>query len=327
MSERTALVTGGAGFIGSHLCDSLLDDGYRVVCLDNLGSGRIENLDTARESERFEFVEGDVRQPLEETLSEGQFDPESVSRIYHLASRASPADFESNPLEIAETNSRGTRHVLEFARSADARVLYTSTSEVYGDPEQHPQSESYFGNVDPRGPRACYDESKRYGEMLTSVYYREYDLDVRTARIFNTYGPRMNPTDGRVIPNFLSQALDGDDLTVYGDGTQTRSFVFVADEVRGLRALMDTEGMDGEVVNVGSTDEITINDLAETVLDVVDTDSGVTSQPLPHESDPERRRPDSTKAREQLDWEPSIALEEGLVQTVEYFRRARSPSV
>lgn len=318
MTGQTILLTGGAGFIGSHLAESLIDDGHRVICLDNLGSGRIENVRELRDDDRFEFVEGDIRSTIAGTIDD-RIDPETIARVYHLASRASPTDFETHPLEIAETNARGTREVLEFARTIGARVLYTSTSEIYGDPEEHPQQETYFGNVDPRGPRACYDESKRYGEMLTAVFHREFDLDVRTARIFNTYGPRMNPTDGRVIPNFLTQALADDDLTVYGDGTQTRSFCYVSDQIAGLRALMDASDAAGEVVNVGSTHEITINELAATVLDVVDSDSDIAYQPLPHESDPERRRPDISRARDRLGWEPTVDLADGLSRTASYF--------
>ncbi|MFW6437009.1 MAG: NAD-dependent epimerase/dehydratase family protein [Halococcoides sp.] len=323
MSDRTTLVTGGAGFIGSHLSESLLADGHRVVCLDNLGSGRLANVEGFRDEDRFVFVEGDVRGGIDAAIGD-RVDPASIDRVYHLASRASPTDFESHPLEIAETNTHGTRNVLEFARSVGARVLYASTSEVYGDPTEHPQHESYFGNVDPRGERACYDESKRYGEMLTTVFGREFDVDVRTARIFNTYGPRMNPTDGRVIPNFLRQALAGDDLTVYGDGTQTRSFCYVSDQVAGLRALMDAPDAAGAVVNVGSTDEITINDLAEAVLETVETDSAVSFEPLPHETDPERRRPDITRARERLGWEPTVELSEGLARTATHFEKRES---
>jgi len=313
------LVTGGAGFVGSHVCESLLSDGCEVVCLDNLGSGRRTNLDVLTPSDGFTFVEADVRDPLGDVLIAGGVDPGSVDRIYHLASRASPDDFESHPLAIAETNARGTRNVLSFARDRDARVLYASTSEVYGDPEVHPQHEGYNGNVDPRGPRAPYDVSKRYGEMLAATFHRKHGVDVRTARIFNTYGPRMRSDDGRVVPTFLSQALSGRDLTVYGDGTQTRSFLYVADQVRGLRRLMAAHDAAGGVVNLGSTDEVTINELAETVLDVTGADAGLTFEPLPHESDPDRRRPDLSRATTDLRWSPSVDLREGLARTAEHF--------
>ncbi|MFB6103168.1 MAG: UDP-glucuronic acid decarboxylase family protein [Haloplanus sp.] len=317
MTTRTALVAGGAGFIGSHLCDSLLDDGYEVLCIDNFGSGRPRNVEHLLDHPRFTLQEEDIRQPL-------ALPP--VDEVYHLASRASPADFTEFPVRIALTNTEGTRNLLDHAVACDAKMLFASTSEVYGDPEVHPQPESYTGNVNIRGPRGCYDESKRFGETLTVAYEREYDLDVRTARIFNTYGPRMNPDDGRVIPNFLSQTLDDRDLTVYGDGSQTRSFCYVDDMVRGLRALMDAEGLQGEVVNIGSDDEITIQGLAEAVIDVADTDSEIVYRSLP-EDDPQRRRPHLGKAREELDYEPSVSLREGLKRTLDHFaeeRRTRS---
>jgi UDP-glucuronate decarboxylase len=353
VERPTALVTGGAGFIGSHLCEALHADGHRVVCLDNLGSGRADNLEGLRGTERFQLVQGDVRDPIGETLAEGTVDGEpvgaetvgtesvgvepvstdgveqwtladvtggSIDRIYHLASRASPTDFGSHPLAIAETNSRGTRSVLEFAHSVDARVLLASTSEVYGDPEVHPQTESYTGNVDPRGERAPYDESKRYAEMLAGVYHRQYGLDVRTARIFNTYGPRMRPDDGRVVPTFVAQALTDRPLTVYGDGTQTRSFCYVDDMVWGLRALMEARDAAGEAVNLGGSDEITIESLAELVVDLTDADAGITREPLPHEDDPERRCPDVSRAASELGWEPVVGLRGGLELTVDHFR-------
>jgi UDP-glucuronate decarboxylase len=308
VSRDTAFVAGGAGFVGSHLCDALLDDGYEVLCVDNFGSGRPRNVDHLRDHPRFTLMEADIRQPP-------ALPP--VDEIYHLASRASPKDFTDFPVGIALTNTEGTRHLLDHAVACDAKMLFASTSEVYGDPEVHPQPESYTGNVNIRGPRGCYDESKRFGETLTVAYESEYDLDVRTARIFNTYGPRMRPDDGRVIPNFISQALDGRDLTVYGDGGQTRSFCYIDDLVRGLRALMDTPGLQGEVVNLGSADEITIQALAETVIDVVETDSEIVYRPLP-EDDPQRRCPQLSKARQRLGYELSVSLEDGLERTIEY---------
>ena len=316
----STLVTGGAGFIGSNLCESLVSDGRRVVCLDNLGSGRRANVAPMRDADGFLFVDADVRDPLPETLRDHGVDPAAVDEIYHLASRASPPDFESHPFEITWTNSLGTRNVLELAESVDARVLYTSTSEVYGNPEVSPQSETYYGNVNCRGERACYDESKRFGETLATLFAREVGVDVRTARIFNTYGPRMRPDDGRVIPNFLTQALRGEDLTVYGDGTQTRSFLYVDDQIRGLQKLMAAPGLDGEVVNIGGTDEITIETLADAVTDIAEGSIDRRYEPLPHDDDPERRRPDISRAREALDWEPEVDLEEGLSRTLAYFR-------
>jgi len=315
MSGERVLVTGGAGFLGSHLCEALVGDGHEVVCLDNFGSGRPDNVAHLEGDEQFELLDADVREPPS---------IDGLDAVYHLASRASPADFERHPVDIALTNAEGTREVLELARENDARALLASTSEVYGDPEVHPQHEGYNGNVDPRGPRAPYDEGKRFAEALATAYGREHGLDVRTVRIFNTYGPRMRPDDGRVIPNFLTQALSGRDLTVYGDGSQTRSFCYVTDLVAGLRAVMDAGGLGGEVFNLGNPDERTIIELAEVVVDVVDTDSGITHEPLP-EDDPSRRRPDVSKVRSRLGWEPTVGLRDGVKRTVGYFtRKART---
>jgi UDP-glucuronate decarboxylase len=307
-----AVVTGGAGFIGSHLVDSLLADGYRVTTLDNYGSGRPTNLAHV-ESERFESREYDVRDEFP--------DFGRVDEVYHMASRASPDDFASHAVEIALTNSEGTRNAIECALDYDATLLLASTSEVYGDPEVHPQHEEYNGNVNVRGPRAPYDESKRFGEALAIAYDQQYDVDIRTVRIFNTYGPRMRPDDGRVVPNFLSQALRGDDLTVYGDGSQTRSFCYVDDLIRGIRTVTDASqsAAGGEVFNLGSTDEITILELAETVLDVVDTGSDITHRPLPQD-DPQVRRPDISKVSDTLGWKPDVDLREGLRKTVADYR-------
>jgi UDP-glucuronate decarboxylase len=299
------LVTGGSGFIGSHLCESLLDDGCRVFCLDNLSSGRRTNVEHLVGHDDFDFVDADVRDP-------GPLP--DVDLIYHLASRASPDDFKIYPIDIALTNAEGIRVILDHAVDQDARMVFASTSEVYGDPEVHPQPETYNGNVNPRGIRACYDESKRFGETLAVAYEREYDLDVRTVRIFNTYGPRMRMDDGRVVPTFLSQALADEALTVYGDGTQTRSFCYVGDLVRGIRATMDVDGLAGEVVNLGHDDEITILELADTVCEVLDADVRTVHEPLP-EDDPHRRQPDIDKARDLLGWEPEVSLVDGLERT------------
>ncbi|RDI70451.1 UDP-glucuronic acid decarboxylase family protein [Halopelagius longus] len=311
---KHAVVTGGAGFLGSHLVDDLLESGYRVTVLDNYGSGRPENL-SHLEDENLDLREHDVRDPFPE------FD--GVDTVYHMASRASPRDFESHAVEIALTNSQGTKNALECARRYDAKTVIASTSEVYGNPEEHPQKESYNGNVNIRGPRAPYDESKRFSEALSIAYDQSYDMDIRTVRIFNTYGPRMRHDDGRVIPNFLSQALSGDDITVYGDGSQTRSFCYVTDLIGGIRKLAEAPASDvsGEVVNVGNTHEITIERLAEIVLDAVDTDSEITYLPLPKD-DPEVRCPDISKARRLLGWEPEVPLEEGLDRTIEQFHVA-----
>ncbi|GGL55950.1 NAD-dependent epimerase/dehydratase family protein [Halocalculus aciditolerans] len=313
----TAVVTGGAGFVGSHLCEALLADGREVVCVDNFSSGRDANLDAFRDHEAFSVVHADVRDLEPDDLPD-------ADRVYHLASRASPADFVSQAIDIGVTNTEGTRRVLDYAREADARVVYASTSEVYGDPEVHPQPETYTGNVNIRGPRACYDESKRFGEALTVAYEQSYGLDVRTARIFNTYGPRMRLDDGRVVPNFVTQALAGEPLTVYGDGGQTRSFCYVDDTVAGLRALMDAEGLGGDVVNVGSDVETSIADLAERVNERCGG-AGVVYHSVP-EDDPRRRCPDLTKARQVLGWEPSVSLDDGLDRTIDALRGGRGGS-
>jgi len=310
MPTKTVLVAGGAGFLGSHLCSALLSDGNNVICVDNLGSGRRSNLEGLRDHADFRFLNADIRKAT---------DLPPVDEIYHLASRASPADFAQFPVRIGLTNCEGTRRLLEHAVECDARVVYASTSEVYGDPEVHPQPENYSGNVNIRGERGCYDESKRFGETLTVAYERRYDIDVRTARIFNTYGPRMRPDDGRVIPTFLSQALRGEDLTIYGDGSQTRCFCYADDMIRGLRSLMNTDGLQGEVINIGMENEMTIRTLADIVVDICDTDSELVYESLP-EDDPRKRRPDISKARTLLNWEPEVSLAKGLKHTLEYFQ-------
>lgn len=308
MTGDSVLVAGGAGFLGSHLCESLLADDHDVYCVDNLGSGRLDNVAHLRDDSAFTFIEADIRERQEYP---------AVDQVYHMASRASPADFTEFPVRIALTNTVGTRNLLEFAVEHDARMLFASTSEVYGDPEVHPQPETYNGNVNIRGERGCYDESKRFGETLAVAYEREYDLDVRTVRIFNTYGPRMRPDDGRAVPTFISQAREGRNLTVYGDGSQTRSFCYVDDLIDGIRRYMDANGLQGEVVNLGSPEEITIHELAETVIDLFGEDNTITYEPLP-EDDPKRRKPDITKARDLLGWEPTIGLREGLERTREF---------
>jgi len=317
----TTVVTGGAGFLGSHLCEALLDAGGTVVCLDNLGSGRRRNVAAFDDDGAFTFVEGDVRSDPAATLERGGVDPSDVGRIYHLASRASPVDFETHPREILETNSLGTRNVLQFAADVDARVVYASTSEVYGDPEVTPQPIEYNGNVNCRGERACYDEAKRFGETLCVLYAERHGVDVRTVRIFNTYGPRMRPDDGRVVPTFVRQVRHGEDLTVYGDGEQTRSFLYVDDLIRGFRRMMDRPGLSGDVVNLGHTNEITINRLAEVIAELSGGESDVVYEPLPAD-DPQRRQPDLSRTYDLLDWEPSVSLETGLERTIAHFREA-----
>ena len=308
------LITGGAGFLGSHLCERLLTERIEVICLDDVSSGQRENVAAFADDENFTFLEQDVRLP--DSLP-------PVDRIYHLASRASPSDFTDFPVDIALANTQGTRRLLDHARACDARIVYASTSEVYGDPEVHPQPETYNGNVNIRGIRGCYDESKRFGETLTVAYRREYDLDVRTVRIFNTYGPRMRPDDGRVVPTFVTQALRGEDLTVYGDGTQTRSFCYVADLVEGLRTLINTDTCEYSVYNLGRENERTILELAEAVLELTETESDIVHEPLP-EDDPSRRKPDISRAQTDLGWDPETPLSRGLNETVEYFREVLS---
>ena len=305
------VVTGGAGFVGSHLVDSLLEDGHRVTSLDNFGSGRPRNLKHV-DSKRFDSVNHDVRESFP-SLGD-------VDYVFHFASRASPKDFESHAVEIALTNSEGAHNALSYARDHDARAILASTSEIYGDPEVHPQREEYNGNVNVRGPRAPYDESKRFSEALAVAFQQQYDIDIRTVRIFNTYGPRMRPDDGRVIPNFLSQALRGEDLTVYGDGRQTRSFCYVDDLVRGIRAFADAdpEAATGEVVNLGSTQEIEIQELARIVIDVLNADSEIVHRELPQD-DPQIRRPDISRARDLLDWDPEVSLQDGIKRTLPHF--------
>lgn len=306
------LVTGGAGFIGSHLCHSLLDQGYEVICVDNLTTGSSQNISNLFENDQFYFIEDDVRQTGGDVLPDGlQLD--KIDYIYHLASRASPTDFDEWPIEIATTNAEGTHNMLSLAERADARFLFASTSEVYGDPEVHPQHEEYNGNVALRGPRACYDEGKRYAETLVEAFSADRNLETRTIRVFNTYGPRMRADDGRVIPTFISQSLQEADLTVHGNGQQTRSFLYVDDLIRGLVDFMELDSPEESVINLGSTNEITIETLAEIIVDVTNSDSDIiyTSRPT---DDPDRRQPDISRAKQILDWSPRVSLTEGIQQ-------------
>lgn len=314
---QRVLVTGGAGFLGSHLCERLLADDIEVVCLDDLSSGQRQNIASFIDDDQFTLLEQDVR--LSGSLPR-------VDRIYHLASRASPTDFTEFPVDIALSNTQGTRRLLDHARACDARMVYASTSEVYGDPEVNPQPETYNGNVNIRGVRGCYDESKRFGETLTVAYRRRYGLEIRTARIFNTYGPRMRPDDGRVVPTFVSQALRDEDLTVYGDGEQTRSFCYVDDLIRSLQTLMNTDSLAHSVYNIGNDNERTILDLAKAVIAVTDADSDIIHEPLP-EDDPGQRCPDLDRARIDLDYEPEYALKYGLERVVRDFRKRLSTNV
>ncbi len=303
------LVTGGAGFIGSHLCAKLLDLGHVVYCLDNLCTGSVENLEDMRDNPRFRFILADATAPI--TLE--------VDAVAHLASPASPVDYQRMPVQTMLVNSLGTYQSLEVARKNSARYLLASTSEVYGDPLKVPQDEDYPGNVNPVGPRACYDESKRFAEALTATYRRLYGLETVILRIFNTYGPRMRREDGRVVPNFIQQALAGIPLTVYGDGTQTRSFCYVDDLVEGICLALESEKAVGQVINLGNDREMTVLELARLVKEMLDSPSDITFLPLP-EDDPRRRKPDLTRAREILGWEPVTGLEEGLRRTMEWFR-------
>jgi nucleoside-diphosphate-sugar epimerase len=304
------VVAGGAGFLGSHLCDRLVERGDTVVCLDDLSTGSKENVAHLLENDRFRLVVTDVIEKVDVG------DDAKVDAVCNLASPASPPAYLARPLDTLAVGSEGTRRLLELARAHDARFLMASTSEVYGDPDVHPQVESYRGNVDPVGPRSVYDEAKRFAESLTMAMHRSYGVNVGIVRIFNTYGPRLAPGDGRVVSNFIVQALRGEPLTVYGDGSQTRSLCFVDDEIGGLLALLDSS-LTGPV-NIGNPDERTMLELAEFVLEMTGSSSGVTYEPLP-EDDPTRRCPDITLARTALGWEPTTGLREGIERTIEYF--------
>lgn len=317
---KKVLITGGAGFIGSHLARVLLNEGFEVTAMDNLFTGTKANIYDMLDNPRFTFMLHDVTQPFW-----GQFD-----LIYNLACPASPIHYQRNPAETTKTSFLGMMNVLELALKTKARVFHTSTSEIYGDPDVHPQPESYWGNVNTIGTRSCYDEGKRAAETLCADYMREYNVDVRMIRIFNTYGPNMHPKDGRVISNFVMQALQNRDITLYGDGTQTRSFQYVNDLVLAMTTFMDmpqaevkaffeSKGMDIPVVNVGNPDEYTIKELAEETLRQIPECKGkLVYRPLPQD-DPKRRKPDITLAKELLNWEPKVPLQEGLAKTIEYF--------
>ncbi len=301
------LVTGGAGFIGSHLCERLLADGHDVLCLDNYFTGRKGNVAALGQNPRFELIRHDVTEPI---LLE-------VDQIYNLACPASPVHYQYNPVKTIKTSVMGTIHMLGLAKRVRARILQASTSEVYGDPLVHPQPESYWGNVNPIGIRSCYDEGKRVAETLMMDYHRQNKVDVRIIRIFNTYGPRMALEDGRVVSNFVAQALRGEDLTVFGDGSQTRSFCYVDDLVEGMVRLMNKEGVTGPV-NVGNPTETSVLEFARRIIEYTGSRSKVVFRPLPSD-DPKQRKPDITLARQLLGWEPKVPLEVGLKRTIEYF--------
>lgn len=309
---KVALVTGGAGFLGSWVCERLISDGFGVICVDNVGSGNKQNVSQLVENENFKFIEQDVTKRFKVG---GR-----VDYIFSMASRASPVDFDEHAIDILMTNSLGTRNSLELAKEKKARFLLASSSEVYGDPLEHPQKETYRGNVSTTGPRSPYDESKRFAEALAHAYLRNHRVDVRIARIFNTYGPRMRKDDGRIVPNFIMQALKGRPITVYGDGSQTRSFCFVGDLVEGLTRLMFKDGLSGEIVNIGNPREFTVLEVAKLVKKLTGSKSKIVFRPLPQD-DPARRRPEISKAKRLLGWEPKVSFEDGLLETIDHFRR------
>lgn len=313
--QKIALVTGGAGFIGSNLCERLIGEGARVICLDNFQTGRAENLRALEHDSRFELVEHDVIDSLPQWLRGGRT---ALTHIYHLACAASPPHYQADPEHTMLTNVVGTCNLLRLAEESGARLLLTSTSEVYGDPEVHPQSEDYRGSVNCTGPRACYDEGKRAAEALAFDFLRAGRAEVRVARIFNTYGPRMRCDDGRVVSNLICQALSDDDITIHGDGSQTRSFCFVDDLLEGLSRLMDSERAAGMPVNLGNPRELSVRALAELVVAMTGSQSRFVTGPLP-EDDPRRRKPDISRAAELLDWRPRIDLERGLEATIAWF--------
>ncbi|MGA8263376.1 MAG: UDP-glucuronic acid decarboxylase family protein [Ignavibacteriaceae bacterium] len=310
MAKANVVITGGAGFLGSHLCDKFIAEGFKVVCIDDLITGNIENISHLAGNENFSFIKHDITNYV--------FIPGKVDYILHFASPASPIDYLKLPIQTLKVGSLGTHKILGLAKEKNARMLLASTSEIYGDPDVHPQKEEYWGNVNPIGPRGVYDEAKRFAEAITMAYHRYHKLDTRIVRIFNTYGPRMRLNDGRALPAFVGQALRGEDITVFGDGLQTRSFCYVSDLVDGIfRLLMSDET---NPVNVGNPEEITIKQFAEEVIKITGTKSKIVNKPLP-EDDPKVRQPDITKARKILGWAPKIVREEGLKITIDYFKK------
>ena len=308
--RKRVMVTGGAGFLGSHLCDRLLANGHEVLCVDNLFTGTKQNVEHLRDHPHFEFLRHDVTFPLHVEVDE----------IYNLACPASPIHYQHDPVQTTKTSVHGAINMLGLAKRLGCKILQASTSEVYGDPAVHPQPEDYWGHVNPIGPRSCYDEGKRCAETLFFDYHRQNGVPIKVARIFNTYGPRMHPADGRVVSNFIMQALRGESITIYGDGSQTRSFCYVDDLVRGLMSLMDTGPDITGPINIGNPNEFTVRELAEKVIELTGSSSRIIEEPLPQD-DPKQRQPDITKAKRDLSWEPTIQLEQGLSKTIDYFRR------
>ena len=303
------IVTGGAGFLGSHLCDLLLENGHEVICIDNLITGSTKNIEHIK-SDKFTYLNHDVTEPI--------YFGDKIDYIFHLASPASPIDYLELPIQTLKVGALGTYNMLGLAKEQGARFLLVSTSETYGDPLVNPQPESYWGNVNPIGPRGVYDEAKRYAEAITMAYHRYHNVETRIVRIFNTYGPRMRAGDGRVVPNFINQALKGEDITVYGDGSQTRSFCYVSDLLDGIYRLMMSDFV--EPVNVGNPDEMSALEFAEMIIKTIGSDSKVVFEELPVD-DPKVRRPDISRAKDVLGWEPKVGLGEGLKRTVEYFKK------
>ncbi len=305
------LITGAAGFIGSHLCDKFLKEGFYVIGLDNFLTGSPDNIAHLFGNKNFRFIKYDVTNYI--------YIPDEIDIILHFACPASPVDYLKHPIHTMKVDSLGTLHTLGLAKKKNARYIFASTSEIYGDPQVHPQPETYWGNVNPTGIRSVYDEAKRFSEAMSMAYYREHGIDVRIARIFNTYGERMRIDDGRVIPNFVSQALRGENLTIYGDGKQTRSFCYITDMVEGIFSLAVKDGLDGEVFNLGNPDEHTIIEIALKIVKISNSSSNITFLP-PLEDDPKRRCPDITKAKNLLQWKPEVSLDEGLENTIQYFK-------
>jgi len=308
--KKNILITGSAGFIGSHLTENILNLGHRVIGMDNLQTGSCQNIENIIQDKNFVFVEHDIEIPIKIG--------DKIDQIYHLACPAAPIHYQKNPVKTLDTAFIGTKNVLDLAHKKNARILLTSTSEIYGDPIEHPQHEGYWGNVNPIGPRSCYDEGKRAAEALCYAYHRQYGIDIRIVRIFNTYGPRMASNDGRVVPNFVLQALKNEPITLYGTADQTRSFCYVEDMVFGLIAMMNSSNTNGPI-NIGNPAEITMRSLAKTIIRLTNSKSELSYLPLPQD-DPHRRKPDITLAQKKINWSPKIDLETGLKKTIDYFK-------